>query len=120
MNELRDMFKRGFNLSKNFIPIGDIFFHQNYDSEHQDLLARYIQLLQEEAVEYLRELPARKFWRPSINGKKVDVEALREELADLWHILIAISIMSGCDEKGTYKLFVAKNEKNLERVKNNS
>jgi len=77
-------------------------------------------LLQEEAVELQRELPARKFWRKSIQNNKVDLEALKSELADIWHIVIALSLLAGLDAKATFETYVTKNNINLDRVKNNS
>lgn len=120
MGLLTKMFEREAFIAKHFIPINDLLVEEGYSTERQKYLATYIQLLQEEAVEFLRELPARKFWRPSINTKEVDKTALAGELADLWHILIAISLISGFDALDTYALFEKKNEENLERIRNNS
>lgn len=115
-DKLQNMFDRQYELAKNFIPIAKLHEEQDFSVERQQYLATYCQLLTEEGVEFLRELPARKFWRPSINKNDVNRQALLEELADIWHIVIALSLISGITADEMHDLYVAKNEINLQRV----
>lgn len=120
MNPLKEIFDRQLQLAKNFIPAEELHLGLRSEEERQRYLASYIQLLEEEAIEFLRECPSRKFWRPSVKNKPVDYSKLYDELADMWHILVAISIISGVNSDKMFELFVEKNNINLERVKNNS
>lgn len=114
------MFVRQFRLAENFIPVVALHQEEGFSPERQKYLATYVQLLDEESVEFLRELHARKFWRPSISHKEVNVANLHSELADMWHILIAITILSGVGPQAMFKIFCDKNDINLQRVKDKS
>jgi NTP pyrophosphatase (non-canonical NTP hydrolase) len=120
MDQLKEMFRRQYELAGNFIPIDHLFIQQDFDPARQRYLASYLQLLNEEGVEMLRELPGRKFWRPSIQPKPVDVKALKEELADIFHIVIALALIAGVSAEEMYELYCEKNDINMIRVKNNS
>lgn len=120
MDKLDTIFEKQRVLAQNFIPLGRLFASQEFDAERQQYIASYIQLLQEEAVELLRECPARKFWRKSVQVKPVNVSALKEELVDVMHIVVAISLICGVSAEELYELYVTKNEINLARVANNS
>lgn len=117
---LQDMFDRQRKLASNFIPIEDLFNNAVGVEERQRYLATYWQLLAEEGVEMLRELPARKFWRASVKTKEMNVEAWKEEMMDILHIVIALCLIGGMDAQEVYERYVKKNEINFDRVKNNS
>jgi hypothetical protein len=46
----------------------------------------------------------------------MDAVGFREELADVLHILIAISVIAGIGPEELHELYVAKNQINLERL----
>lgn len=113
------MFDRQRQLAGNFIPIENLFQGYASEEERARYLQTYWQLLIEEGVEFLRELPQRKFWRASSKEKRIQYEKLYEELADIWHIVIALSLIAGIDAKDIYAEYIRKNDINLDRVRNN-
>ena len=123
---LEEMFFRQREIARNWIPIDSLLVGDDITSgevqvtseERQKYLITYIALLQEEAVELLRELPARKFWRDAVKKQKVDYDAVKEEIADVWHILIAITMIVGMDHVDIFDEYVRKNEINLKRIRN--
>jgi NTP pyrophosphatase (non-canonical NTP hydrolase) len=117
---LGEIFSRQRTLARNFIPVDELFAGSLPSTERQKYLATYSQLLVEEAVEALRELPARKFWRPSVAEQPMDEEAWKEEMMDIIHIVVAMCIIGGMDSKEVFERYCKKNDINLERVKNNS
>lgn len=116
---LQEMFDRQRQLAGNFIPIENLFQGYASEEERARYLQTYWQLLIEEGVEFLRELPQRKFWRASSKEKRIQYEKLYEELADIWHIVIALSLIAGIDAKDIYAEYIRKNDINLDRVRNN-
>lgn len=117
-SKLQKMFDRQKNLAKNFIPIDDL--HDGKLNEREKYLLTYSGLLIEETVEAQREIPQRKFWRPSVKNKKMDTEAWKEEMMDILHIVIAMCLIGGMNADEVYDRYCKKNDINLERVKNNS
>ena len=64
-----------------------------------------------EAIELQRETNW-KWWKKEII---MDKEKIQEEIIDIWHFLIQISIESGMDSKKLMEKYMEKNEENLKR-----
>ena len=64
-----------------------------------------------EAIELQRETNW-KWWKKEITA---DREKIQEEIIDMWHFLIQISIESGLDPKRLMEKYLEKNEENLNR-----
>jgi len=124
-NKLEDMFARQLELGDHFIPMKALYKNEcgdilgdgdNRVDQREKYILSYITLLIEEAVEMQRTIPSRKFWRKEICSKPMDAVEFREELADVLHILIAISVIAGIGPEELHELYVAKNQINLERL----
>jgi len=111
-DRLQELFDRQKKLAANFIPIESI----SSEEDRSKYLQTYWQLLVEEAVEFLREIPSRKFWRATSAGKKIDYDKLHEELSDIQHIVVALALISGLDADSFFNEYVRKNDINLNRV----
>jgi dimeric dUTPase (all-alpha-NTP-PPase superfamily) len=64
-----------------------------------------------EAIELQRETNW-KWWKKE---SVMDKEKIQEEIIDIWHFLIQISIESGMDSKKIMEKYMEKNEENLKR-----
>jgi dimeric dUTPase (all-alpha-NTP-PPase superfamily) len=64
-----------------------------------------------EAIELQRETNW-KWWKKE---STVNKEKIQEEIIDIWHFLIQISIESGMDSKKIMEKYMEKNEENLKR-----
>jgi dimeric dUTPase (all-alpha-NTP-PPase superfamily) len=64
-----------------------------------------------EAIELQRETNW-KWWKKE---STVNKEKIQEEIIDMWHFLIQISIESGMDSKRILEKYMEKNEENLKR-----
>jgi dimeric dUTPase (all-alpha-NTP-PPase superfamily) len=64
-----------------------------------------------EAIELQRETNW-KWWKKE---STVNMEKIQEEIIDIWHFLIQISIESGMDSKKMIEKYMEKNEENLKR-----
>jgi dimeric dUTPase (all-alpha-NTP-PPase superfamily) len=64
-----------------------------------------------EAIELQRETNW-KWWKKEITPDK---EKIQEEIIDMWHFLVQISIESGLDSKSLMEKYMEKNEENLKR-----
>lgn len=64
-----------------------------------------------EAIELQRETNW-KWWKKE---STVNKEKIQEEIIDIWHFLIQISIESGLDSKRIMEKYMEKNEENLKR-----
>lgn len=64
-----------------------------------------------EAIELQRETNW-KWWKKE---NTVNYEKIQEEIIDIWHFLIQISIESGLDSKKIMEKYMEKNEENLKR-----
>ncbi|MBA3750305.1 MAG: dUTP diphosphatase [Nitrosopumilus sp.] len=67
--------------------------------------------LMHEAIELQRETNW-KWWKKAV---KMSPEKIQEEIIDIWHFLIQISIEAGLDSKKLLEKYVEKNEENLKR-----
>ena len=64
-----------------------------------------------EAIELQRETNW-KWWK---KASKMDDDKIQEEIIDIWHFLIQISIEAGLDSKKLIEKYMKKNEENLKR-----
>lgn len=64
-----------------------------------------------EAMEALQETP----WKEWKKNQDFHVDKLQEEIVDIWHFLINLSLAAGFDEDTLYKAFMKKNRKNFQR-----
>jgi len=65
----------------------------------------------DELMEALRETP----WKPWKKKQKLNVDEFKEELIDVWHFLINLSIASGMDSYEVVARFTLKNNINKKR-----
>jgi len=68
----------------------------------------------EECVEIIRETP----WKPWKKSMTFNQVKLQEEVIDLWHFIINLSIASGLTPQKLYDKFVEKNTVNHKRQDN--
>ncbi len=64
-----------------------------------------------EAIELQRETNW-KWWKKE---NAMDKDKIQEEIIDIWHFLIQLSIESGLDSKKMIEKYIQKNEENLKR-----
>jgi len=64
-----------------------------------------------EAIELQRETNW-KWWKKE---KSIDSKKIQEEIIDIWHFLIQLSIEAGFDSKKLIEAYLKKNKKNLNR-----
>jgi len=64
-----------------------------------------------EAIELQRETNW-KWWKKE---SEMNPEKIQEEIIDIWHFLIQVSIEVGLDSKKLIEKYIAKNEENLKR-----
>jgi dimeric dUTPase (all-alpha-NTP-PPase superfamily) len=67
-----------------------------------------------EAIELQRETNW-KWWKKEV---EINPEKIQEEIIDMWHFLIQISIEAGLDSKKLIEKYIEKNEENLKRQLN--
>lgn len=72
--------------------------------------------LQHEAEELKMETKW-KWWKAQENYK-IDMENRKVEIADMWHVLIQISIEAGMDANDVFNSFYRKHQENLQRQEN--
>lgn len=58
-----------------------------------------------------------KWWK---NKKPVDSNALKEELADVFHFFVSMCLNAGMTAEELYKIYLNKNEENIKRQNGNS
>ncbi len=64
-----------------------------------------------EAVELQRET-SWKWWKKET---KTDIDKVQEEIIDIWHFMIQVSIEAGLDSKKLIEKYMEKNRENLAR-----
>jgi dimeric dUTPase (all-alpha-NTP-PPase superfamily) len=64
-----------------------------------------------EAIELQRETNW-KWWKKE---KSIDSKKIQEEIIDIWHFLIQLSIEAGLDSKKLIDIYIEKNKENLNR-----
>ena len=67
----------------------------------------------DELMEALREVP----WKPWKKKQEFNQELFKEELIDVWHFLINLSLSSGMTSSEVYVRFLEKNKENRKRQK---
>lgn len=78
---------------------------------HIPFIKDQVLALQCELMEALQETP----WKAWKKNQVLDVKKLQNEIIDVWHFLINISMASGLDEKSLFELFMKKNRINNKR-----
>lgn len=58
-----------------------------------------------------------KWWK---NKKEIDEASLKEEIVDLLHFLISMSLKAGMSAQEMFEIYMAKNEENLKRQEGKS
>lgn len=76
-------------------------------------LANYLKALQDEARELGEEIPW-KWW----SKESLDLEAIRVEIVDILHFWISMALVSGMDAAEVHRLYLLKNQVNLDRQDN--
>ena len=56
-------------------------------------------------------------WKPWKASKVFNKVKFKEEIIDIWHFLINLSLAAGFDENTLYKAFLRKNDINIQRQK---
>jgi dimeric dUTPase (all-alpha-NTP-PPase superfamily) len=73
-------------------------------------ISNYLRALQEEGRELSDEVPW-KWW----SKECLDMDAIRVEIVDMLHFWISLALASGLDAKETHRLYLLKNQVNLDR-----
>lgn len=73
-------------------------------------IANYLRALQEEGRELSEEVPW-KWW----SKESLDMDAVRVEIVDMLHFWISLALASGLDAKEVHRLYLLKNQVNLDR-----
>ncbi len=73
-------------------------------------IANYLRALQEEGQELSDEVPW-KWW----SKENLDMDGIRVEIVDMLHFWISLALASGLDAKETHRLYLLKNQVNLDR-----
>jgi dimeric dUTPase (all-alpha-NTP-PPase superfamily) len=66
----------------------------------------------ESEIEEIRKEVNWKWWK---NKKEVNKVSLQEEIIDLWHFLLSMSIKAGLTPEDVYRIYVEKNQENFDR-----
>jgi len=102
MDKLSDMFERQLILQDHL----DVDI---YNIEYQkDMVLASI----DELMEALREIP----WKPWKKQQKFNKEAFQEEIIDLWHFIINLTLSAEMDANKVYSMFKDKNHINHMRI----
>jgi dimeric dUTPase (all-alpha-NTP-PPase superfamily) len=73
-------------------------------------MSNYLRALQEEGRELSEEIPW-KWW----SKESLDMDAIRVEIVDILHFWLSIALAAGLDAKETHRLYLLKNQVNLDR-----
>ena len=105
MDKLEKLFDKQYKLQKKL----------NYSLNNKN--ARVIMILAaiDELTEALREIP----WKPWKKHQKFNSKKFQEEIIDLWHFVINLSIAGNMNAEDVYNKFIYKNNINKKRIKNN-
>lgn len=76
-------------------------------------LSNYLKALQDESRELGEEIPW-KWW----SKENLDMEAIRVEIVDILHFWISMALVSGMDASEVHRLYLLKNQVNLDRQDN--
>ena len=109
-DRLKDMFDRCAYFSEK------IFNHKVPSRNYPQKIPMHVTSIIAELGEILEEYQGWKDWRN--NPPSVDEEHLIEEIADLWHFVIHLTLFLGYDSEELYEAFLKKSKKNFERQEN--
>ncbi|MCY8570365.1 dUTPase [Bacillus haynesii] len=71
-----------------------------------------ITLAMESEIDEIRREVNWKWWK---NPKKIDQEALQDEVIDMWHFLLSLSRIVGLTPESIYEVYTEKNAENHAR-----
>jgi dimeric dUTPase (all-alpha-NTP-PPase superfamily) len=78
----------------------------------RDEWARDLTIAIESEIDEIRREINWKWWK---NPKEVDVEALQDEVIDVWHFLLSLSRVVGLDAYDIHRVYMEKNAENHAR-----
>lgn len=102
--KLEQMFLAQYNL-QNFMN------NHIYTQEYRNMM--FLAII-DEVCEAMRETP----WKSWKKNQKLNINEFQEEIVDIWHFLINLSISAGLTPDILYHKFILKNEKNFKRQNN--
>lgn len=85
----------------------------NNDMHTQEYINIMVLAAIDELMEALRETP----WKPWKKQQQLHQDNFKEELVDVWHFLINLSLASGMDADELFSRFINKNRINHTRQK---
>ena len=89
--------------------LGDDLNHYN-----QDYIEKMFISIVTELAEIIEETP----WKPWKSSAKLNQDKMQEEIIDLWHFVINMTIASGLSPEKLYEIFYKKNCINHKRQEN--
>ena len=111
MDKLDEVFKLQEQLDNDIISRRNLQGIDNYEWIQKEVLA-----IISELAELLDEVNF-KWWK---NPKKVNPDALKEEVVDLFHFFISICLKAGLTSDELYELYKLKNLENFRRQRGKS
>lgn len=78
-------------------------------------LTQYIRLMFIGIVTEVSEAIEETNWKPWKKDKHIDLDKLQEEVIDIWHFLINLTLASGMNSESVLKQFRSKNKINMKR-----
>jgi len=102
---LHDMFLKQTNLQE---KLGN-------DVNSQAFINEMILCTVDELMEALRETP----WKSWKKNQELHTEKFKEEIIDIWHFIINLSLASGMGPQEVYDRFINKNKINIKRQEDN-
>ncbi len=105
MDKLEELFKKQENLQ---IALGNTNLVGNQKFINIMIIATI-----DELMESIRETP----WKPWKKHQEFNQENFKEEIIDVWHFLINLSLAAGMDSKELFERFINKNKINHKRKK---
>ena len=108
---MKKMLKEMFDLQVDFQSRVCDFPVFNIQKEHIDYIRSQTLACIDELMEALHNTP----WKPWKKNQKFDREKFKEELVDVWHFLINLTLASGMGPTSLYQRFIKKNKENNKR-----
>lgn len=110
MSQLQEMFdkQQQFQEKLGNLPLQDL-------DHHMDFLKEQAIALIDELMEAMREVP----WKSWKKNQEYNVIEHNEEIIDMWHFLINISLAAGMESDDIHGMFMEKNKINNQRQEDN-
>jgi dimeric dUTPase (all-alpha-NTP-PPase superfamily) len=103
MDKLDELFERQIKFQIKCGTNPNEFNIQNYKDQTLALIAEVFEALKETA------------WKPWKKQQQNNIEKIQEELIDVWHFLINLSLLVGMDSNSLFDKFCEKNRENFKR-----